>query len=138
MALNRPSEADYASVHNYMNGDRSPLIENEASWVFKKEDLITLRAGREHAWLDSAIEKILKWFHCPALEMIFGDEVCLLYLRATIDTETHTTVAYKKQVPGERSLLLTPENRQSSQLDYNADGSHPPGCAHLPSLPSHQ
>lgn len=77
MALNRPSEADYTSVHNYMNGDRSPLIENEASWIFKKEDLITLRAGREHAWLDSAIEKLLKWFHCPTLEMIFGDEVCL-------------------------------------------------------------
>lgn len=75
MALNRPSEADFGSVQNYMS-NRQPLLEAEATWIRKKEDLITLRAGREHAWLDSGIEKLLRWFHCSALESIFGDEVC--------------------------------------------------------------
>jgi hypothetical protein len=43
--------------------NREPLLEEESLWVYKKEDLITLRAGREHAWLDSGIEKLLRWFH---------------------------------------------------------------------------
>ncbi|KAF1850160.1 uncharacterized protein K460DRAFT_273358, partial [Cucurbitaria berberidis CBS 394.84] len=59
MALNHPSRADFQSVQNYMD-NRQPLLEAEASWVRKKEDLITLRVGREHAWLDSGIEKLLK------------------------------------------------------------------------------
>jgi hypothetical protein len=80
MALNRPSEADYQSVRNYMD-NRNPFFETEAKWVRQKEDLITLRAGREHAWLDSGIEKCLKWFHCSALEHIFGDEV--RYIQST-------------------------------------------------------
>lgn len=75
MALNRPSDADYTSVKNYMN-NRKPLLEAESTWIRKREDLITLRTGREHAWLDSGIEKLLKWFHCSALESLFGDEVC--------------------------------------------------------------
>lgn len=74
-ALNRPSETDYTSVKNYMS-NRNPLLGGEAFWIHEKEDLITLRAGREHAWLDSGIEKLLKWFHCSALEYVFGDEVC--------------------------------------------------------------
>jgi len=93
MAMNRPSKSDYTSVVNHMH-NREPLVEAEGSWVYKKEDLVTLRAGREHAWLDSGIEKMLKWFHCGFLEVsmntsgcnhandaeqsIFGDEVCTL------------------------------------------------------------
>lgn len=34
---------------------------NEQKFIHRKEDLITLRPGREHAWLDSALEKALKW-----------------------------------------------------------------------------
>lgn len=70
MALNRPSQGDYGSVENYMV-NHQPLLEAEGSWIYKKEDLITLRAGREHAWLDSGIEKVLKWFHCRILEVRF-------------------------------------------------------------------
>ena len=77
MALNRPSETDFTSVKNFM-ANREPLDDQEATWVRKKEDLITLRVGREHAWLDSGIEKLLKWFHCSALESMFGDEVSLI------------------------------------------------------------
>lgn len=66
--LNRPSESDYTSVENYMH-NREPLLEAEGSWIRKKEDLITLRSGREYAWLDSGIKKILKWFHCGILEV---------------------------------------------------------------------
>lgn len=71
IAMHRPSQGDYASVLNFME-NRTPLIQPEGDWVYREEDLITLRAGREHAWLDSGIEKVLKWLHCDLLE------VCLL------------------------------------------------------------
>ncbi|KAF2820182.1 hypothetical protein CC86DRAFT_305151, partial [Ophiobolus disseminans] len=66
MALNRPSETDFTSVKNFM-ANREPLDDQEATWVRKKEDLITLRVGREHAWLDSGIEKLLKWYLAAVL-----------------------------------------------------------------------
>ncbi|KAL5418912.1 hypothetical protein PMIN03_000755 [Paraphaeosphaeria minitans] len=72
-AMHHPSKVDYKSVRNWMHF-RNPLTEREASWVDHEEVMVTLRAGREHAWLDSGIEKLLKWFHCPLLERLFGDE----------------------------------------------------------------
>lgn len=77
VALNRPSKSDYTSVRNFMH-NRKPLMDPEASWVDHEEDMATLRVGREHAWLDIGIEKILKWFHCSLLERIFGDKVCFM------------------------------------------------------------
>jgi hypothetical protein len=68
IAMHRPSQGDYASVLNFME-NRTPLIQPEGDWVYREEDLITLRAGREHAWLDSGIEKVLKWLHCDLLEV---------------------------------------------------------------------
>jgi hypothetical protein len=74
MALNRPSDADYKSVWTHMD-NRKPVARPESTWVNKKEDLITLRAGREHAWLDSVIEKCLQCLRFLPLQSIFGDEV---------------------------------------------------------------
>lgn len=74
-ALNRPSKGDYTSVCNYMD-NRQPLLEAESTWIRQTEDLITLRVGREHALLDSGIERLLKWCHCSVLEFLFVDEVC--------------------------------------------------------------
>ncbi|KAL5383150.1 hypothetical protein DPSP01_006126 [Paraphaeosphaeria sporulosa] len=73
VAMNHPSKVDYNSVRNWMRL-RNPLMEREASWIDHEEDMVTLRAGREHAWLDSSIETFLRWFHCPLLEQVFGDE----------------------------------------------------------------
>lgn len=68
MSFNRPSKGDYQSLLNFM-GNRDPLAPKESKWVLVQEDMITLRAGREHAWLDAGIEKILKVFHCTLLEV---------------------------------------------------------------------
>jgi hypothetical protein len=68
ISLNRPSTEEFVSVQNYMDKHK-PLMEAEASWANHEEDIITLRGGREHAWLDSSIEKLLKWFHCKTLEV---------------------------------------------------------------------
>ena len=68
VSLNQPSQSDLLSVRYYME-QQKPLVEEEASWKDKEEDMIILRGGREHAWLDASIEKLLKLFHCKLLEV---------------------------------------------------------------------
>ena len=58
-AMNRPTSAEYTSVENFVNNEQ-PLPREETSFIYCKEDLVTLRPGREHAWLDSQIEKLLR------------------------------------------------------------------------------
>ena len=68
MSFNRPGKAEHQSVLNYIEGE-TPVDEKESAYVYCKEDLITLRPGREHAWLDRSIEKFLKFAHCRPLEV---------------------------------------------------------------------
>lgn len=65
-ALNKPTNTEHNSVTWWMQIDQ-PQVSEDAKWIRDKEDLITLRPGREHAWLDASVEKLLQWFHCPLL-----------------------------------------------------------------------
>jgi len=65
---NRPSSGEHHSVRNFINY-RQPLVPSEQKFIYCKEDLITLRPGREHAWLDSSMEKVLKWMRCDLIEV---------------------------------------------------------------------
>ncbi|KAI4169579.1 MAG: hypothetical protein LQ343_005599 [Gyalolechia ehrenbergii] len=58
-ALDKPSSRDYRSVLRYMEKGGGQLFEEEMSWIYEKEDLVTLRPGREHAWLDGILERLL-------------------------------------------------------------------------------
>ena len=69
---NRPSSSEHHSVRNFINY-RQPLVPSEQKFINCKEDLITLRPGREHAWLDSSMEKVLKWMRCDLIEVSFFD-----------------------------------------------------------------
>jgi hypothetical protein len=71
VALNRPSQSEYNSVDNYIHNTQ-PLRKEEQAWIQCKEDLITLRPGREHAWLDTIIEHLLRWMHCGLIEVTAG------------------------------------------------------------------
>jgi hypothetical protein len=79
-----PFQGDYNSVRNFMHLHK-PLMEREASRIDHEEDMVTLRAGREHAWLESVIERLLRWFHCSLLEVcLLGAFYSLLaYIRAS-------------------------------------------------------
>ena len=68
MAFNRPAASDYQSVANYIY-NREPVVEDERKWIYWKEDMITLRAGREHAWLDTGIERLLRFLRCQLIEV---------------------------------------------------------------------
>jgi hypothetical protein len=76
MAFKKPSDSEYQSVGRYMN-NRKPLGKSQATWIQHKEDIITIRTGRDHAWLDDMVEGFLKLCHCKLVDMVFRSEVRL-------------------------------------------------------------
>lgn len=69
-SFNTPADSEHRSVVNFMLNNK-PLGSPEDTWVYHKEDMLTLRPGREHAFLDSTIENILRWTHCDLVEWLF-------------------------------------------------------------------
>lgn len=68
VSLNRPAARDYQSVEAHLYG-RKPLVDEERGFIYQKEDLITLRDGREMAVLDSFTERLIRTFHCSLLQV---------------------------------------------------------------------
>lgn len=73
---NRPPAHDYNSVANFVRY-KKPLLQGDDDFIYCKEDLITLRPGREHAWLDRAVEKFIKIFPRSAVKYVFCSKVRL-------------------------------------------------------------
>jgi hypothetical protein len=73
-AANRPPDRDYNSVANFVH-HKKPLLQGDDDFIYNKEDLITLRPGRESAWLDTTVEKILKVFPRTAVKYVFCSKV---------------------------------------------------------------
>ncbi|KAL8754705.1 MAG: hypothetical protein Q9199_004153 [Rusavskia elegans] len=69
-ALEKPSARDYRSVLHYMENDGGQMYEEEMSWIYDKEDLVSLRPGREHAWLDGMLERLLKVCRCGLVRVL--------------------------------------------------------------------
>ncbi|KAK7936734.1 uncharacterized protein PG986_015172 [Apiospora aurea] len=67
VSLNKPAERDSKSVEAQLF-DRKLLVDEERGFIYQKEDLITLRDGREMAVLDSFTERLIRTFHCPLLQ----------------------------------------------------------------------
>ncbi|KAF2807251.1 uncharacterized protein BDZ99DRAFT_478754 [Mytilinidion resinicola] len=101
VASNRPSSSDYQSVANYMR-NKELVVEEEREWIYRKEDMITLRAGREHARLDAGIEGFFKLFHCDLIKWLFcsketqmksnGDEI--YYTRSRINLLVNSIITF--------------------------------------------
>ncbi|MCJ1265290.1 hypothetical protein MMC22_005165 [Lobaria immixta] len=70
-SLGQPSSREYRNVLHFMENDGGQLYEEESGFIYDKEDLVTLRPGREHAWLDGIIERTLQIFRCRLLKFIF-------------------------------------------------------------------
>ncbi|KAL9079221.1 MAG: hypothetical protein Q9157_001890 [Trypethelium eluteriae] len=81
VSFNKPAASDYKSIINYMN-QVAPVPKREAAWVRCREDLVTLRHRREHAWLDSGIEHLLKF-----LQQRMGAKKIIEYLFRSPETK---------------------------------------------------
>lgn len=68
VSMGRPTSSEYRSVENFIENEK-PLVEDEAKTYYCKEDLVSLRPGREHAWLDASIETSLRKLHCRFIEV---------------------------------------------------------------------
>lgn len=60
-----------------MENDGGQLCEEDMGFIYEKEDLVTLRPGREHAWLDGLLEQILKVLRCKLIMVGFLNLVLL-------------------------------------------------------------
>ena len=58
----KPPEQDFLSVESYFDG-RKPVC-NPESYIYFKEDLITLKPGRGEVWLDSLLWAFLRKISC--------------------------------------------------------------------------
>lgn len=74
-ASNCPPQRDYNSVANFVMY-KKPLMQGDDDFIYNKEDLITLRPGRESAWLDAMVEKVLKLFPRSMVKYMFCSKVC--------------------------------------------------------------
>ena len=68
-ALDRPSNRDYRSVLSFMEYEGGQLYEEDMEFIYEKEDLVTLRPGREYAWLDGMLERTLKVLRCKLVKV---------------------------------------------------------------------
>lgn len=73
VAMNKPPMRDQLSLRNYIEG-RQCLVESEAAFAYHKEDLVSLRPGRDHSFVDAFVERMLRTFHCRLFQMIFCSE----------------------------------------------------------------
>ena len=75
-ALQKPSKRDYESVRTWFEYEE-PIVRREAQFIRGKEDMVTLRVGRECAGFDGFIERLLgssdrflqKWFYITAIRV---------------------------------------------------------------------
>ena len=58
-----------------MENDGGQLFEEDMSFIYEKEDLVTLRPGREYAWLDGVLERTLQVLRCRLIRVM-----CLPFL----------------------------------------------------------
>ena len=58
ISFQRPTERDYQSVRNWFHNS-APLVDEEQDYILWKEDIVTLRHGREWAGFDGMVEAML-------------------------------------------------------------------------------
>jgi hypothetical protein len=57
-SLQKPAKRDYQSMVRYFRNEE-PIPRKEASFIRRKEDIVTLRCGRESAGFDILVERSL-------------------------------------------------------------------------------
>ncbi|KAI6905596.1 hypothetical protein KC318_g7606 [Hortaea werneckii] len=86
--LQRPSTKDYRSVRSWF-ANHAPLVHGEAQYLKCREDIITLRPGRECAGFDGFVERMLhlldKLFITQELQEKTSDPRLQYYAPARVD-----------------------------------------------------
>ncbi|KAG7008239.1 hypothetical protein G7Y79_00006g018590 [Physcia stellaris] len=67
VAMNKPPMREQISLRTYIE-NRQCLVEAESAFAYHKEDLVTLRPGRDHSFVDAFVEHLLKEYPCKPLK----------------------------------------------------------------------
>jgi hypothetical protein len=70
-AFQRPSERDYRSFRTWFWNVKPLNYEAEEEFIKRKEDLVSLRHGREWSGFDGFIETCIRKLHCPLTQVRF-------------------------------------------------------------------
>ncbi|KAI8932735.1 hypothetical protein NX059_010226 [Plenodomus lindquistii] len=70
VGFQRPSSRDYRSVLNWFHNVR-PVAEEDQEYLSWKEDIVTLRHGREWAGFDGLVEELLHKLDGPLIRYLF-------------------------------------------------------------------
>ncbi|KAI4671757.1 uncharacterized protein J4E78_000253 [Alternaria triticimaculans] len=73
VSFQRPTERDYRSVRNWFH-NIAPLVDEEQDYILWKEDIVTLRHGREWAGFDGMVEALLHKMDGPLVQWLFRTE----------------------------------------------------------------
>lgn len=102
-SFQRPSARDYRSVRTWFY-NMEPLVEKESQFIYRKEDVISLRSGREWSTFDGWIESTLRRFDCSLLRV--GTLPILQTLANQFAVENILLPRTTPKDQGPRSLLL--------------------------------
>lgn len=70
VSFQRPTDRDYRSVRTWLHNVR-PIVEQEENYIELREDIVSLRHGREWAGFDGMIESLLHKLNCKLIRKIF-------------------------------------------------------------------
>lgn len=70
VSFQRPTDRDYRSVRTWLHNLR-PIVEQEEGYIELREDIVSLRHGREWAGFDGMIESLLHKLNCKLIRKIF-------------------------------------------------------------------
>jgi hypothetical protein len=68
VSFQKPTERDYTSVRHWFH-NKVPLVDDEQEYIFWKEDVVTLRHGREWAGFDGMVEAMLHKMNGPLIQV---------------------------------------------------------------------
>ena len=104
VGTNKPPRRDQASVQNFLNMD-PPLLEGDSKFIYEAEDLVTLRPGRENAWLDACVERSLRFFHCLPINVSCSINNMFMAL-----TSLHSACFVQRSISLSSYMTATSEN----------------------------
>ena len=121
--MNKPSDRDHASVAMYFQNDQ-PLMETDRGWIRHKEDLVTIRGGRENAWLDAAIESVLRWYPCEPIKVNLRKSSILYLSQNEADNSIQMLFCSKVLTPFQPSYPLLTTLRQETRGKSSDESIH--------------
>jgi hypothetical protein len=113
VSFQRPTDRDYKSVRKWHN-QTVPLVGEDQEFLLWKEDIVTLRHGREWASFDGLVEEMLHKFDCPLIRVSGCSDLSLAKLtcrressaRKNNDAKARTSKFTTTRHRGLRSLSI--------------------------------